>query len=619
MGKLQDELNLLKDNNTQPPVTEQGPKYDNTYYDVIAAGQEKPEYTPSQDTSVGSAAAQGTQYSWDKQGTDQAQNQYQQDVLAAKQDALANRQTIEQNALQYQQEADMMQYSNNQNAEKVGWTGGYVLDQNRQMDYLKASIQAQMYGAMELQKYGYDSALSAARLSYDLNQKQFAHQYYQDAVNAAIAEAQITGTYFSAESRDMLSQYNVAENELGEYKDMTIEELDEKVRTGEVTLTKEQEHALAVKRNIVKWYHDNDVSTTGIKTLAAWETEQALAQQWADAQWQKYQAALASAENKAEDANMFIKLDKEGNPMYDGTSVQMLDFRTMDAKAIADYLANTSQEGKSQVFGYVDGQFEQTIINYITTAETITNADGSKTPKINVSKLKELLENQDRIKELSSLLGGYTYSTKASDSTVEIAVDDAGNISVEVNAAPKQVEEQAKEEAKQDASKTYIDNYEFSSPEIKQAAYTLLETPSNKVYPTTEIMVNDDGDTFTNNWGNRGEDNNFSLLIDGDVYHVQNGKPVRYGSALDVALESLNPTTGAVAVVDGIMYVRDTCCWYTVEKRDNSYGGEWQKICTKYGLDYTQANSPYTTNNGAPGDRNEWNKLMKKTNSVIKK
>ena len=141
----------------------------NAYYDVINANSQKPEYKPTGkdgingDASAGAGAAKDTQYSWDKKGTDQAQNQYQQDALKAKQDALANRQTIEQNALQYQQQADMMQYANNQNAEKVGWTGGYVLDQNRQMEYLKASIQAQMYGAMELQKYGYDSALAAAR------------------------------------------------------------------------------------------------------------------------------------------------------------------------------------------------------------------------------------------------------------------------------------------------------------------------------------------------------------------------------------------------------------------------------------------------------------------------
>jgi hypothetical protein len=218
-----------------------------------------------------------------------------------------------------------------------------------------------MYGAMELQKYGYDSALSAARLSYDLNQKQFAHQYYQDAVNAAITEAQITGTYFSAESRDMLSQYNVAEYELGEYKDMTIQELEEKISTGEVKLTKEQEHALEVKRNIVKWYDNNNVSPVGIKTLAAWEAEQTLAQQWADSQWEKYQAAKNSANNLLDtDANAFIKIDGDGNLIYNGLDVSTGNWESMSGKEILDYISNEdgtiNSNKQQQLFSYIDTQ-----------------------------------------------------------------------------------------------------------------------------------------------------------------------------------------------------------------------------------------------------------------------
>lgn len=422
------------------------PSSENAYYDIINAMGQKPEMPQSTDKSAGAGAANGTQYSWDKMGTDQAQNQYQQEALKAKQDALANRQTIEQNALEYQQQADMMQYANNQNAEKVGWTGGYVLDQNRQMQYLKSSIQAQMYGAMELQKYGYDSALAAARLSYDLNQKEFAHKYYQDAVNVAITEAQITGTYFSAETRDMMSQLNMADQEIGMYneegKALTLEAIDEKIKSGEFIPTAEQSRALEVRRNIESWYKANGVSTTGIKTLAAWESEQAMAQQWAMNQWEMYQAALSAANNKdLENPNVVIELDKEGNPIYNGTQVQTKDFGAMSNKEITDY-ANTGSQAKSQVTGYVNNMFEETILNQVKTSETYTNEKGESIPIINEEKLKEAIANNKDAKEIANALGEYSYSTEAGDTTVDITLDKEGNIKVETHTSKAQQDKQ---------------------------------------------------------------------------------------------------------------------------------------------------------------------------------
>lgn len=406
---------------------------ENTSYDIVAAMGEKPEYTPSTDKSAGASAATGTMYSWDKQGMDAAQNQYQQDALKAKQDALANRQTIEQNSLEYQQQADMMQYANNQNAEKVGWTGGYVLDQNRQMEYLKSSIQAQMYGAMELQKYGYDSALAAARLSYDLNQKEFAHKYYQDAVNIAITEANLTGTYFSAETRDMMSQLNAANQELKEFADTAIDEID-------VTkLTQEQQRALEVKKNIESWYEANGVNQVGLKTLSAWQTEQSMVQEWAMNQWEIYQAALSAAENKVlEKSDVVIELDKEGNPVYEGGTIKTKDFSTMSQQDIVDYASSGSQ-AKSQVAGYVDNLFEKTITQEITTSQTYTNEKGEKVPIINEEKLKEALLNNEDAKEIAKALDTYTYSTEAGGIAIDITLDDKGEIKIETKSSQEDI------------------------------------------------------------------------------------------------------------------------------------------------------------------------------------
>lgn len=444
----------------------------NPYNTVVDALGQKPEYTPSTDKSAGAGAADGTMYSWDKQGIDAAQNQYQQDTLKAKQDALANRQTIEQNSLQYQQQADMMQYANNQNAEKVGWTGGYVLDQNRQMEYLKSSIQAQMYGAMELQKYGYDSALAAARLSYDLNQKEFAHKYYQDAVNIAITEANLTGTYFSAETRDMMSQLSAANQELKEFAATDIDEID-------VTkLTQEQQRALEVKKNIESWYKANGVNTAGLKTLAAWQTEQSMAQEWAMNQWEMYQAALSAAENKVlEKSDVVIELDEKGNPVYEGGTIKTKDFSTMSQQDIVDYASSGSQ-AKSQVAGYVDNLFEKTVTQEITTSQTYTNENGEKVPIINEEKLKEALLNNEDAKEIAKALGTYTYSTEAGGIAIDITLDDKEEIKIETKSSKDQQNKQEEQQVISEYQQTIND---YNAGKTNVISFTAITKGNDKL------------------------------------------------------------------------------------------------------------------------------------------
>lgn len=93
--------------------------------------------------------------------------------------------------------------------------------------------------------------------------------------------------------------------------------------------------------------------------------------------------------------------------------------------------------------------------------------------------------------------------------------------------------------------------------------------------------VNNDGDTFENNYGDRKQGNNFSLNIGGKIKRVQTGQAVLYGSELDNKLESYSQKCGALAVVDGVLYARDQSCWYVVEPRNDSH---WKDIKEKYGL-----------------------------------
>lgn len=334
---------------------------------------EIPEYTPNSqglsNTGQGAESAVGTEYTWDKKSKNTAELQYKADVLNQKQSMLNNRQTIENNGANYQAQADMMKYQGNQNAEKVGWTGGYVLDQNRQMDYLKASIQAQMYGAIELQKYGYDTSLAAARLSYDLNQQEFARQYYQDAVQNSMNEAQLTGVYFSAETKDMMSQLAVAEQKL---QDTTLSD-------------EEKAKAQQVKDSIYKWFSTNGVSSEGVKTLQAYEFE--VEQQLALEQqlWVQYEAALnATKQEIANDPAIFIKYSGNKVSYVDG-NVETINFSTMTDDQIKAYFEEGTLQSQ-QVTSYFNWMLEDIKTKY---TKVTKDANGNETSTSNKQKIYE--------------------------------------------------------------------------------------------------------------------------------------------------------------------------------------------------------------------------------------
>jgi len=379
--------------------------------EVITTQSNQPaSYTPNPEgyhnTGGGAEAAVGTDYSWNKQGSEKAQRTYSSDVLTANQNSLTNRQTIENNAVNYQAQADMMQYQNNQNAEKVGWTGGYVLDQNRQMDYLKASIQAQMYGAMELQKYGHDSALAAARLSYDLNQQEYARQYYQDAISSALSEAQLTGVYFSAETRDMLSQRATAQQIL---KDPQVSDAD-------------RERAQKVITSINGWFKENNVSESGVEQYTKWATESQEALTWEQQQFQEFDAALKVAQTNVADnvtAHIRYTLDENGNPKieytggYDG-EVRTLDMDGMSAADLVSYIKQqyTGADGKPvEKVNTMAREQVQSYINYLyedakNKASTITkDKDGNEKVTTNLNK-KEYKEAIEKLETLLNEING---------------------------------------------------------------------------------------------------------------------------------------------------------------------------------------------------------------------
>lgn len=372
---------------------------------------DKKSYSPNSEglsnTGAGAESAIGSDgkpigYSWEKTSADKAQKQYIADVLAQKQTMLTNRQNIANNAVNYQAQADMMKYQNNQNAEKVGWTGGYVMDQNRQMEYLKQSIQAQMYGAIELQKYGYDSSLAAARLSYDLNQQEYARQYYEQAVSTALSEAQLTGTYFSAETKDMMAQMSTADQNL-----MNLGAIDKDgnpvpgFNPDNLLSSEDREaydRAVKIKDSITNWFSTNKISKEGVKTLESWQADQANELNWTNELWTRYQAALESANQDISTiASAFIRFD--GNDVsYSNGIVNTIDFSLLSDSEIKSYYEDGDQQ-KQQVASY----FRWMLQDIVTKNTKVVNTETGET-KVNQDKIDaEAAALAKRYKEITGL------------------------------------------------------------------------------------------------------------------------------------------------------------------------------------------------------------------------
>lgn len=423
----------------KPRDPQSGPKLDmssQSLLDNATAANDKAtsiidEMGIQKNTSAGASAAIDTTYSWDAQGANKANTQLQMDINTAKQNALANRQTLEQNAVNYQQQADLAKYSANQSAQSAGWTGGYVLDQNRQMEYLKSSIQSQMYGAMELQKYGYDTSLAAARLSYDLNQQEFAHQYYMDAVNVAVTEAQQTGYYISAEVRDMMSQYEVAQQHINS-KDPA-----------------EKAKAETVSKNVSQWFEAQGIhmSQPAVKTLSLLTSELNAAQTSLQMYMSTYydqiamiQAADEEAANKLDtDMNAVLVYDPEtGEPKYNPTTgkYEIAYLNTMEPKDVIAY-AKTNNETLQRVHGHLNSLLEESLYTY---NKKLVDENGKVLASTTSEGVNKYLEagNKDTIEAIlneaakDGTLSTYSYSMEIGDATVTFSVDAEGKLKTDI-------------------------------------------------------------------------------------------------------------------------------------------------------------------------------------------
>ena len=242
---------------------------------------------------------------WESNAEKQAGAQFQKDVLAAKQSLVQNREQMQQQGEQAQTQLALGDYMRSQSAEKAGWTGGYMLDQKRQGDYLRASIQAQMYGAQELQRYGMETQLEAARLAFDLGKEQLAYQLYQQEQQKAITEAQMFGYYVSPEIKYLINQLRTAQS----------------VLVDDTASTNEKARAQSVVDQIDLWFGEEGIDPNDVTTFSEITMER---EQWNQA---KLDAILATIND---DPSVFLARNTNGTYATDPATGQYMKLNFED-------------------------------------------------------------------------------------------------------------------------------------------------------------------------------------------------------------------------------------------------------------------------------------------------
>lgn len=158
----------------------------------------------------GFKATEDSDHKWNKLAAEMAQNTYDQEAAQYRAEGIVAKQELDATATQAFNNYFAAQYSAKQTQDKMGWTGGQEKASDLQVEFLQAETAANMYTQSEMQKYGMETKLQVARMYADANQKELALQYYQDAIDVAAREAELTGYYVSPEASEFMVQHSTA-------------------------------------------------------------------------------------------------------------------------------------------------------------------------------------------------------------------------------------------------------------------------------------------------------------------------------------------------------------------------------------------------------------------------
>ena len=309
-----------------------------------------PKETPPKDTVVESLGK--PQHSWDRDADRLAGIQHQQDIVNTRRDFLDSRSQVENLGQEAQQAHAMAKYSKGQGADKAGWTGGYVLDSNRQREYLQQSIAAQMYGTMELQRAGYDAQLAAARLAYDLGKEHLALERYREAYQQAVMRAELTGTWVSPEVLDLVNQFELAQGALSEYDAADPDFIPDE----------EYERANHLMKQIEAWFALNNIQPESIPVLA-----RTIAQQQLDLDREIFADSRIQAALDSKEPWQYLMTDNDGNYIFDENTgrPKVIDLSIANTAEAYEFYQNNPVALKR----YLEMLATQTIVDFLSTVD----------------------------------------------------------------------------------------------------------------------------------------------------------------------------------------------------------------------------------------------------------
>lgn len=155
-------------------------------------------------------ATDDADYTWNKLAKERSQYTYDQESTQVLSDYAKSMQEIKEAGAIAMDTYFGAAYNANQTADKMGWQGGQVTSNEAKTAFLKASTAANMYSKFELQEYGLESQLSVARMYAEANMEKLALDMYQDELNKAVRESELTGWYISPEASEIMKQQKVA-------------------------------------------------------------------------------------------------------------------------------------------------------------------------------------------------------------------------------------------------------------------------------------------------------------------------------------------------------------------------------------------------------------------------
>ena len=327
-------------------------------------------------------------YSWNKLAAEMAQLDYNQQEATARYESVQNKMALDAAASTAWNEYFGARYSANQTQDKMGWTGGSKTASDLQVAFLQAETAANMYTKDEAQRYGVETKLGVARMYAEANQKALALQYYQDAVQQALDEANITGFYIEPEAAEMMKQQELADKILNDPNSTDEEKARAKSlnKNAEayyksLVFQTEQRYKTDANGNIVKDKNGKPIVVSqlrGVKTLSLLSHEETVRNNTINEKLTREANSIAAAGNRI--ARLQYNATLKMNAAMFGQTV-MRDGTALDVdNGIYKYDGKVVQVKVDNKGNYTVNNYDGKISSKTTTKTTTTKPSTTQSP-----------------------------------------------------------------------------------------------------------------------------------------------------------------------------------------------------------------------------------------------